>query len=61
MIEVLGAIAGIGALIYMAFIGQKPLREWWSDFKKEEPKNILPNIPNPNKEDKVAKNNNLCS
>jgi LuxR family glucitol operon transcriptional activator len=32
--ETLGIIAGIAAFFYMAFIGQKTLKEWWHDRRR---------------------------
>ncbi len=32
--ETLGVIAGIAAFFYMAFIGQKTLKEWWHDRRR---------------------------
>jgi LuxR family glucitol operon transcriptional activator len=56
--EVLGVIAGIAAFFYMAFIGQKTLKEWWRErnqntktpvpqVSEETPTPIYHNLPQP--------------
>jgi len=58
MFELLGAAAGVGALLYMAFIGQHTLRDWWSARKQKNSNSTAPvqsekfhellhNLPNP--------------
>lgn len=56
--EILGVMAGIAAFFYMAFIGQKTLKEWWrernqntktavSQDTQEAPTTIYHNLPQP--------------
>lgn len=58
MVETVGIIIGIAALLYMAFIGQKTLKEWWrernqqtkaqeSKDAKKAPSIIYHNLPQP--------------
>jgi LuxR family glucitol operon transcriptional activator len=69
--ETLGVIAGIAAFFYMAFIGQKTLKEWWrernqkkkvleSQNKREVSTSIYHNLPQPDFGQFIGRENELA-